>query len=111
VITYESGDKSPPGYLIYYNRNGDSVEEFEYFLDSLSRYQMLEPGKVIRIRVVASTPNADYLSHFHAAKHRYARAWGFDEWRIVILDSIKLETVTAVATTYSAPAIGWRPEK
>jgi hypothetical protein len=111
VITYESKDKSPPGYLIYYNRSGESVGEFEYFIDSLSRYQMLEPGKFIRVRIVAATPNDEHLSHFDAAKIRYARAWGFDQSRVAILDDIKLERVTAVATTYSAPVIGWRAPK
>jgi hypothetical protein len=111
IITYETGAKSPPGYLIYYNRMGGTVDEFEYFLDSLSRYQMLEPGKLIRIRMVSKSPSGDYLSNFKSARERYAKAWGFDESRVGVLNSIQIGPVNAVATTYSAPFIGWREHK
>lgn len=111
IVTYETGEKSPPGYLIYYNRPGQSVDEFEYFLDSLSRYQMLEPGKLIRIRMVARAPHQDYLSMFKAARERYAKAWGFDRARVTVLEDIQISPVTSVATTYSAATIGWRGSK
>lgn len=108
IITYETGDKSPPGFLIYYNRNGASVDEFVYFLDSLSKYQMLEPGKLIRIRIVSRSPHDEFMSNFKAAISQYAKAWGFDEARTQVLQDIKIERVTAVASSYSAPFIGWR---
>lgn len=108
IITYDPGEKSPPGFLIYYNRNGASTQEFVYFLDSLSRYQMLEPGKLIRIRIVSQNPHADLMSHFNAARATYAKAWGFDAARTAILDDIKVEAVQAVLSNYSAPFIGWR---
>lgn len=108
IITYEQGDKSPPGFLIYYNRPGENPNEFEYFLDSLSRYQMLEPGKFIRIRLVAAQLHESYLSNFSAAKQRYVKAWGLDPARAEILDDIKIERVTSVATTYNSAEIGWR---
>jgi len=72
---------------------------------------MLEPGKLIRIRLVSQTLGDDYLSNFKAAKERYAKAWGFDQSRIAILDLIQIGPVTSVATTYSAPKIGWRESK
>ena len=108
IITYETGDKSPPGFLIYYNRNGATVDEFVYFLDSLSRFQMLEPGKLIRIRIVSKSPHDDFMSNFKAATEQYSKAWGFDEARTQLLQDIKVERVTAVASSYSAPFIGWR---
>lgn len=111
IIKYPKGDKSPSGYIIYYNRRGESPEEFEYFLDSLSRYQMLEPEEFIRIRIVHTDPHPDLLSIFQIAKDRYARAWGFDQARIGVLEAIDVRPVTAVATTYSAPFIGWRAQK
>lgn len=111
AITYETGEKTPPGYLIYYNREGRSADEFEYFLDSLSRFQMLEPGKLIRIRVVSLSTHEDLLSNFSSAKLRYAKSWGFDKNRTQVLDEIKIEPVTAVTTNYSAPFIGWREQK
>lgn len=110
IITYETGPKTPPGYLIYYNGYGGSADEFVYFLDSLSRFQMLEPGKLIRIRIVNTKAHEDLLSHFHAAVVRYAKAWGFDEARRLVLEEIKVEAVTAVASNYSPGFIGWRAQ-
>lgn len=72
---------------------------------------MLEPGKLIRARIVSGTPHESYLSNFKAAKQKYAKAWGFDQSRVDVLDSIEIGPVTSVATTYSAPFIGWREEK
>lgn len=110
IIKYPGTPTSPSGYLIYYSRKGESAQEFEYFLDSLSRYQMLEPNEMIRIRMVHSNPHPDYKSNFRAATNRYARAWGFDQTRMNVLEGIKVEPVTAVATTYNSVNIGWRAE-
>lgn len=111
IIKYPSKEKSPPGYLIYYNRQGISVAEFEYFIDSLSRYQMLEPGELIRIRIVHKNPDENYKNNFHAAKTRYAKAWGFDPKRVEILDAIDIRPITSVTSTYAISNIGWRDKK
>lgn len=110
IIKYQGTPKSPSGYLIYYSRKGDSAQEFEYFLDSLSRFQMLEPNELIRVRMVHPDPNPDYQSNFRVAANRYARAWGFDQARTSVLEGIKIGPVTSVATTYSVANIGWRAE-
>jgi hypothetical protein len=107
IITYEQGPKLPPGYVIYYNRSGATSAEFEYFLDSLSRYQMLEPDKLIRVRLVSENVHVDFLSNFHAAKARYVKAWGLDPYRANLLDDIKLEKINAFVPAYVAPEIGW----
>lgn len=110
-IKYKATAKSPSGYLIYYNRQGASREEFEYFLDSLSRYQMLEAGEFIRIRIVHKEPNENYKSHFDAAKQSYAKAWGFDTARQDILDEIRIQPISSFVSAYAAPEIGWRGAK
>ncbi|MDN7909080.1 hypothetical protein [Burkholderia cepacia] len=96
------------GYVIYYNRSGDSPEEFEYFLDSLSRYQMLESSEKIRIRVTGEKAISDLKSIFHTAKKKYAKAWGFDPAREAILDKIEIDRVTSVASTYNPGDMGWK---
>ena len=111
IIVYEQEEKSPPGYLVYYNRQGNSVEEFQYFLDSLSRYQMLEQGKLIRIRMVSKHLDENWHSNFKSAKEKYAKDWGFDKSRIKVLDAIGINTVTSVASAWSAPDFGWREPK
>lgn len=111
IINYKKQDSENMDYLIYYNRSGESVDEFEYFLDSLSRYQMLEPGKKISVRLVSKTTDQNFLSNFYAAKERYARAWGLGMSRIDVLNDIKIDQVIAVAAAYTAPALGWKENK
>ena len=108
IIKHASSESCEPGYLIYYNRAGKSPEEFEYFLDSLSRYQMLESGEQIRIRVTAHDTIDDLKSIFQTAKKKYCKAWGFDPARRLILDSIEIDRITSVTNTYNPGDLGWR---
>ena len=108
IIKHAKTSSVKSGYLIYYNRSGSSAEEFEYFLDSLSRYQMLESGENIRIRVTDTNPNENLKSIFHLAKKKYAKAWGFDPKREEILDKIEIDLITSVTNTYSPGNMGWR---
>ncbi|WP_188792237.1 hypothetical protein [Dyella nitratireducens] len=108
VIKHKKADKCGQGYLIYYNRKGDSVEEFEYLLDCLSHYQMLDSGETLRIRVTSADAHSDLKSIFEKAKTRYAKAWGFAPERSEILDQIQIDRIASVATTYNPGDIGWR---
>lgn len=108
IIKHGPTSKHGSGYLIYYNRPGKSPEEFEYFLDSLSRYQMLESTEKIRIRVTDSAASNDLKSVFQTAKNKYAKAWGFDQAREEILNQIDIERVTNMTSTYNPGDLGWR---
>jgi hypothetical protein len=111
IIKHPAKEKNPSGFLIYYNRQGSSVAEFEYFLDSMSQYQMLEPDELIRIRIVHQSPDSNYKSNFLTAINKYSKAWGFEPKRLAILESISIEPISALVTTYSASEIGWRNAK
>lgn len=108
IVQHKGVEHLAPGFVIYYNRPGASSSEFEYFFDSLSRYQMLESGKSVQIRV--THPDADKLivSNFKAAKEKYAKVWGFDPIRQTVLDAITIDAVTAVTDAYSPGWMGWR---
>src|SRR5690606_4792753 len=108
IIKHGSTESCCAGYVIYYNRPGESSEEFEYFLDSLSRYQMLESGEKIRIRVTNADAMDDLKSVFQTAKKKYVKAWGFDPAREAILDKIEIERITNVTSTYNPGDMGWR---
>lgn len=110
IIKHGGTDKVTPGYLIYYNRAGAAPEEFEYLFDCISRFQMLEHGQQIRIRSCFREPHSMMLSHFEAAKKKYAKAWGFDRLRSDLLGKITLETITNVTDTYHPGNVGWRAE-
>ena len=69
---------------------------------------MLEVGKFIRIRVVHEAPDQNFKSNFLAATKNYAKAWGFEKTRLEVLENIKIDTVTAVASSYRAAEIAWK---
>lgn len=108
IIKHSGTESCQAGYVIYYNRPGSSAEEFEYFLDSLSRYQMLDSGEKIRIRITTSQTIDDLKSIFHMAKHKYAKAWGFDQNREKILNQIDIDRITSITSTYHPGDMGWR---
>lgn len=108
ILKHGEAVNCSPGYLIYYNRSGKTSEEFEYFLDCLSRYQMLEGNQLIRVRVTDGAAINDLKSVFQMAKNKYARAWGFDPAREGILDKIQIDRITAITNTYNPGDMGWR---
>lgn len=108
IIKHRAEGNYPAGYVIYYNRRGESVDEFAYFLDTLSRYQMLESGEKIRIRITNVDAFTDLKSVFQTAKKKYAKAWGFDPAREAILDDIEIDRITNVTSTYNPGDMGWR---
>lgn len=108
IIRHGEAESCSSGFLIYYNRPGKSVEEFEYFLDSLSRFQMLESNQNIRIRVTNSEAMDNLKSIFTTAKKKYAKSWGFDVAREAILDKIEIDRITSITSTYNPGDMGWR---
>lgn len=111
IIRYPAQDKSPSGFLIYYNRAGNTVEEFEYFLDSLSRYQILNSGEFMRVRMANYETSENFRANFFAARNKYKKAWGFEGVRAEILDGIGIDAITSTTSTYSAGKLGWRDGK
>lgn len=108
VIKHKKAENCEQGYIIYYNRPGVAVEEFEYLLDFLSHYQMLEQDEIIRIRTTRIDAHEDLKSIFNKAKIKYAKAWGFAPERMSILDKIKIDRIASVASTYNPGDMGWR---
>lgn len=108
IIKHKGTSQNPPGYVVYYNRKGEKPEEFEYFLDCLSRYQLLDSDEKIQLRIVHPDADHDVKSRFDIAKSKYARAWAFDQSRQGVLDRIDLERLTAVAANYNPGDMGWR---
>lgn len=111
IIKHDKTEKASQGYLIYYNRSGATVAEFEYLFDSMSRYQMLEKGLALKVRCCYKNSDDAMQSNFLAAKKKYAKAWGFDERRTQLLEGIKLEKIPSMADTYTPGDLGWREDE
>jgi len=108
ILKHRQAKKSDDGFVVYYNRDGGSAEEFEYLIDSFARFQMLESSERMRIQMVSNSASPDFKSHFESAKMRYVKAWGFLEERKSILDAIEIGRVAAVASNYDPGEIGWK---
>jgi len=108
IIKHGAAKKSEAGYLIYFNQRGElSPQSLEYFIDSLSRYQMLESGEKIRVRCTGAD-DEDMRSKFETAKQRYAKAWSFESSRTAVLNAIEISTVVGMVDTYNPGTTGWR---
>lgn len=100
-VVYDSG------YVVYYNREGNTDHEFLYLLDLLSKYQLLNAGKKIRLRVPHTATSGSVRSHFNRALEKYIHEWGYDEEMKRKLD-IELELITYRIKFYNSEDIGWK---
>jgi hypothetical protein len=94
------------GYLIYYMRDGSQVDEFVYFLDALSRFQMLLGDELIRIRLVNTVDEAKI--NFDVAKNKFLVTWGQDKQRKKRLDEIRIDSIQTRETSFNLIEIGMR---
>jgi len=94
------------GYIIYYNREGSTKEEFMYLFDTLSRFQML--GKNIKIRVAHDEPHSLLLTNYDNAINAYLTAWGSDNFKQEQLRMIEIDILTAMVPNYRPADMGWR---
>jgi hypothetical protein len=96
------------GSLVYYSRVGDTVDEFVYLLDSLSRYQLVNANEQIRIRMTNRNRSATYKNNFAKAKTKYCDEWKFDEGRAAEIEAITIDSINQISPNYSPDEIGWR---
>lgn len=99
------GDDRAEGYVVYYNQPGSSPDEFVYFFDMLSAYQILTEGKPIIIRQCHINSEQDAIHHFEKAKKRYSSNWllGEDER---LFKKMKFEKVDKIIVNSNFEAIG-----
>lgn len=114
IITHDSikDEKSgslifQAGSIVFYAREGKTVEEFVYLLDSLLRYQLVNSGSQIRIRMSSPERVAEYQNNFLKAKARYCKEWGFDENRQAEIEAITIDAIQTAHHNYSPDEIGW----
>lgn len=105
----EIPDQLKEGYLIYYMRDGSQVDEFVYFLDALSRFQMLLGDEPIRIRLVKAIGEA--ANNFNIAKDKYLSVWGADEQRARRLNGISINSIPTRETSFNLVEIGMREDE
>lgn len=109
IIKYNSfmwgKDEKDDGYVIYYNQPGASAEEFVYFFDMLSSFQILTQGKKIRIRMAYLNPSDDAPHYFDKAKRKYSAHWLQGE-ESRLFGNMEFDFIPKVVTNYSLEKIG-----
>ncbi len=100
-----------PGSLIYYSRQGDTVDEFVYLLDSLLRYQLVNAKEQVRIRVFNRERSSDFKSNFDQAKIKYCHNWGFEGDRAQEIFDITIDSIAQIQPNYVPDEIGWREKR
>mgnify|MGYP005830128425 CR=1 FL=1 len=96
------------GYLIYYNRPGGDHREFMYFFDLISRFQILDSGEKIKLRVACLDRDKEITANYYQAIEAYSQAWGFDQYKRSLLENIEFELVETYRTSLSSIDVGWR---
>ncbi len=96
------------GYVVYYNQDGSTEQEFRYLLDSLSRFQILRGKCSIKIRVAHHAPCRDMRSKFDMAKNLYLAAWGMDSYKKAELERIEFDVVNSAIPNYMPGHLAWR---
>mgnify|MGYP001745726239 FL=1 len=83
VIQYEKN--STKGFLIYYNGEGGTKEEFMYLFDYLTSVQ-IPFNENLKIRASNSNISKNIINNFRMAKQTYLQDWNFSE---AIVESLK----------------------
>ncbi|NHB97211.1 hypothetical protein [Photorhabdus stackebrandtii] len=93
------------GYVIYYNQVGSSVDEFVYFFDMLSNFQILTENKNIKIRLIHAHPHCESPQNFINAKKKYSSFWLLGEQKS-FFDKITMEISEKTIVNFNLEEIG-----
>ncbi|MEH6729849.1 MAG: hypothetical protein V7726_04550 [Pseudoalteromonas distincta] len=107
IIKYKNL-KDEESYVIYYKRNGDTIDEFVYLIDLLSHYQILSEALPVNLRFISSNISKNVKTNFKHGVNRYMQDWSLDEAREKQLNLIKAELVTRQSAHYNIGDLGWR---
>jgi hypothetical protein len=109
ILRHSATTNVPQGFIVYYNRKLERIEEALYFLDYLSQTQILESGESVRIRICEPTPNENYKSVFQQAAERYCNHWRLDADRKKAILGISIDRIAVASNHYFPTEMGWRP--
>jgi hypothetical protein len=109
VLRYEIPNESNYyGMLVYYKKEGKSIDEFIYLIDYLFHYQQFQNNRNMIICLV--NPCKDAISIFEAAKKEYLVKCNEDEGLAERLKIIKCRIVSNVIKIFNQTEIGMRYE-
>ena len=96
------------GFLIYYKCKGDSKEEFMYFLDTLSSYQIFKENQSIQVRLINPSYNSKAEEFFNNAIKEYIECWHLNISSAQILKDIQFEIISNIEQNFLTKPILYR---
>ncbi|WGV04036.1 hypothetical protein QJS62_20215 [Klebsiella pneumoniae] len=97
--------KEKAGYLIYYTKDGSEDEEFDYFIDALSYYQIIDNTNNVRIKLTQKNDHA--VHNLLTAICKYYKFLGRDEEASRALANKMVKgTIDQVIPQFSAIELG-----
>lgn len=102
--TWRSKPESPEGCIVYLRSRGETSDELKYLLDYLFRFQVIEESTSVEIRVPHPAPNIH--ANFAFAKTSYAQSLPGHDYVGKLLEQVRLQSVTQVATRYLTQELG-----
>lgn len=114
IIKYKEFEKNDgsgreqEGFLIYYKLAGASKEEFLFFLDTLSSYQLFKHNINIHIRMINSDPHPQFEENFHNAITHYIDNWQLNDESSKIFKKINFSLVENISTKFLTSPILYR---
>lgn len=114
IIKYKEFEKNDgtnrvkEGFLIYYKLSGNSKEEFLFFLDTLSSYQIFKHNINIDIRMINNTPHPQYEEHFSNAILHYIENWQLNDEAAKIFKKINFSLVENISNKFLTMPILYR---
>ncbi|WP_049837838.1 hypothetical protein [Acinetobacter sp. V2] len=104
----DGSGREKEGFVIYYKLTGASKEEFLFFLDTLSSYQIFKYNININIRMINSNPHSLYEENFHNALSHYIENWQLTEDTAKIFKNIEFSLVENITTRFLTKPILYR---
>lgn len=104
----DGNGREKDGFLIYYKLPGASKEEFLFFLDTLSSYQIFKHNISINIRMINSNPHPQFEENFNNSIEHYIENWQLNSESARIFKSINFSLVENISTRFLTKPILYR---
>lgn len=102
------GESRKEGFLIYYKCKGESKEEFMFFLDTLSSYQIFKENQRIQVRLINPHYHSKAEEFFNNAINEYIECWNLNPNSAQILKNIEFEIISNIENNFLTKPILYR---
>ena len=103
-INFEDEKSNDFGIILFYNKRGETQEEFQYLIDYLFHYQLIGNASQIQIRLANADGYAN--AYFESAINEYKNKFEDSDEMVEKLENIKFASMTNIVQEFSEIEIG-----